>query len=142
LNKLPPMISNKSTVPTTIFSQDDDTSGDAEIDAQQQQNSVELTDEELLSKLNICLEKCSNIPSLSKENIIKRIQLLKEALEMSISSDCRMKLNQLVDYLSNERYKKAYELHSAMMLYHFEEVHTWMVGVKALILECLKEKQC
>ncbi|KRX22231.1 Lysosomal Pro-X carboxypeptidase [Trichinella nelsoni] len=140
LNRLPPMVSNKSTVPTTIFSHDDDPSGDVDIYTQQQQNSVEFTDEELLSKLSICLEKCSNIPSLSRENIIKRIQLLKEALEMSISSDCRMKLNQLVDYLSNERYKKAYELHSAMMLYHFEEVHTWMVGVKALILECLKEK--
>ncbi|KRY29399.1 Lysosomal Pro-X carboxypeptidase [Trichinella spiralis] len=142
LNRLPPMVSNKSTVPTTIFSHDDDPSGDVDIHTQQQQNSVEFTDEELLSKLSICLEKCSNIPSLSRENIIKRIQLLKEALGMSISSDCRMKLNQLVDYLSNERYKKAYELHSAMMLYHFEEVHTWMVGVKALILECLKEKHC
>ncbi|KRX77253.1 Lysosomal Pro-X carboxypeptidase [Trichinella sp. T6] len=142
LNRLPPVVFNKSTVPTTIFSHDDDSSGDVDIHTQQQQNSVEFTDEELLSKLSICLEKCSNIPSLSRENIIKRIQLLKEALEMSISSDCRMKLNQLVDYLSNERYKKAYELHSAMMLYHFEEVHTWMVGVKALILECLKEKHC
>jgi len=102
-------------------------------------DSMQFTPEEILQVLRSALAAGGTIQAPTIDNISKRLDKLQQALEKSsISPFCSQKLNKLVQAMKEERYTDAYNIHSAMMVEHFAEVNQWMVGVKALILECQK----
>uniref|UniRef100_A0A5S6QJ38 SRA1 domain-containing protein n=1 Tax=Trichuris muris TaxID=70415 RepID=A0A5S6QJ38_TRIMR len=133
--------------PTTFFSCEENDTSDCSnpglnSEAESQcDNVIELSNGEIVSILEGCLTSCGKLSEAYRESIVKRIATLETALQTSsVSQDCRQKLNLLVNHLANQRYISAYELHSLLMLNYFSEVHSWMAGVKAIILECQKQR--
>jgi len=141
---LPPVVAVSSepisdVLQSNIASNGDEATGSQSITADAEANIVQFTNEEIMNALRAALESCTSIPSSNADGISKRLEKLQQAINQgSLSTHCRQKLCTLVNAVKEKRFTDAYNTHSAMMIEHFAEVNPWMVGVKALILECQK----
>lgn len=91
----------------------------------------------IINTFDKLLEMCSdNMQEKKVSEVKRRLQILSDYWrDGKLSNDIKLSLYKLVNAILKKKYDLADNIHLSLMMDHFSEVGTWMVGVKHLLHE-------
>lgn len=91
----------------------------------------------IINTFDKLLEMCSdNMQEKKVSEVKRRLQILSDYWrDGKLSNDIKFSLYKLVNAILKKKYDLADNIHLSLMMDHFSEVGTWMVGVKHLLHE-------